>query len=109
MNRANSNPSNHAIGLTTKKVVVERIEGNVAICRDTTGYRSHVRMDVQRAKGAAPEVGEHWMLSNDLGQWSFAAILDNNPTGGLILKDTVTGTRYLVHITNGVIVLSAVP
>jgi hypothetical protein len=40
-------------------------------------------MDVQRAKGPSPEVGEHWMLSNDLGQWSFAAIIGNSPPAPL--------------------------
>lgn len=48
---------------------------------DAFGNRSMIPK-IMRSKGAAPEVGEHWLMDNSLGQYTLTAILDYAPSGG---------------------------
>lgn len=64
------------------------IQGNTATVKDSLGKIREIRVDVQRAKGAQPAVGETWLISNDFnGTWTFAAIMGNQP------PTPITGSR----------------
>jgi hypothetical protein len=75
-------PNSHSTGISTRQVTVSSItpDGTTALCVDKTGVEVRVPMLWQRAKGILPEVGETWILSQDLGQWSFAMIVATSAT-----------------------------
>lgn len=102
MSRARVNATGTNTGITHKKAVVERIEGEHAICRDTHGHRNYVRIDIQRAKGLAPGVGETWMLANDMGMWTFAAIV-----GYDAVSDFIGATRETITLSSGTLAANA--
>lgn len=63
---------------------IESIDGNMAIFRCHDGVIRQVRADVMLAKGAAPEVGETWMIDYKYGHWILGAIIGwdgQNSTG----------------------------
>jgi hypothetical protein len=55
-------------------------DGLTAICADKSGYEVRVPMLYQRAKGLLPQVGEQWMISQDvLPSWSFLLFMGASP------------------------------
>lgn len=70
-------PNSHSVGSSTRQVTVSGMtaDGLTAICIDKTGVEVRVPLFWQRSKGVLPAVGDNWMLSQDLGQWAFAAFL----------------------------------
>jgi hypothetical protein len=50
-------------------------DGLTAICTDRTGVEVRVPLFWQRAKGFLPQVGENWLVSQDVGQWTFQLFL----------------------------------
>ncbi len=75
--RATLNPTTNSVGFTAKLVTVQSIsaDGTTAITVDRTNTQTAVPMLVQRSKGPLPQVGETWLLTQDLGMWTFAAIV----------------------------------
>jgi len=69
-------PGTASFGFSHKTVIITGVteDGRFA-CKDNFGREVMVRTDVQRAKGARAQVGEHWIVSRDLGGWTFAACL----------------------------------
>ena len=76
MPKERTSAMSYGLGLTTKRVLILSIDGNVADCIDPTGKHESINVRLMRAKGQAPEVGETWLVNHDFGQWTFAAILD---------------------------------
>lgn len=71
------NASTLSVGFTTKLVTVQSIsaDGKTAICTDRQNTQVAVPMMIQRSKGLLPAVGETWLVTQDLGQWTFSAIV----------------------------------
>lgn len=63
-------------------VVITAIDGDTAVCRDEFGQVVEVPLDVQRAKGFAPAVGERWVIDRTFGRWTFAAGIEVTVTAG---------------------------
>lgn len=74
------NPATQSVGFTAKLVTVRSIsaDGRQAVCVDRQNVQTTVTMMVQRSKAVLPAVGETWLLTQDLGMWSFAAIVANS-------------------------------
>lgn len=58
-----------------RRVRVMEISGDYALTRDSIGKERWVDNRVHRANGAKAQVGEEWMIANDLGPWTFAVAL----------------------------------
>jgi hypothetical protein len=76
------NGATTSVGFTTKLVTVQSIsaDGKTAICVDRQNTQVSVPMLVQRSKGVLPAAGETWLVTQDLGQWTFAAIAASSPS-----------------------------
>lgn len=83
-----------SVGLTTKLVTVQSIspDGKTAVCVDRQQTQVSVPMLLQRSKGVLPAVGETWLVTQDLGQWTFAAIAASDPSQ--FQKVTAAGGVY---------------
>jgi hypothetical protein len=86
------NPNTHSVGFTAKLVTVLSIsaDGLSAITVDRQNTQTQVPMMVQRSKGPLPQPGDQWLITQDLGMWTFAAFIGQSPadfagsgTGGL--------------------------
>jgi hypothetical protein len=75
------NGATTSVGFTTKLVTVQSVsaDGKTAICVDRQNTQVSVPMMVQRSKGVLPVVGETWLVTQDLGSWTFAAISAQSP------------------------------
>lgn len=75
--RAGLNPTTQSVGFTAKVVTVQSIsaDGTTAVTVDRQNTQTAVPMMIQRSKGPLPQVGETWCLTQDLGMWTFAAIV----------------------------------
>jgi hypothetical protein len=71
------NGSVTSVGFTTKLVTVQSVspDGKTAVCVDRQNTQVSIPMMVQRSKGVLPAVGETWLATQDLGQWTFAAFV----------------------------------
>ncbi|MCW2930042.1 MAG: hypothetical protein JWM19_1004 [Actinomycetia bacterium] len=69
------NPTTHSVGFTAKLVTVQSVspDGQTALTVDRQNTQAQVPMLVQRSKGPLPQPGETWILTQDLGMWTFAA------------------------------------
>jgi hypothetical protein len=56
---------------------IQEITNGYALGVDNFNVTRKIPIQVQRAKGAAPLPGEQWVITKDLGPWTFAAIMDN--------------------------------
>jgi hypothetical protein len=72
-------------------VVNVNSERRMALVRDVHGLMIEVRCDIMRAKGNLPAQGEQWLIDQQYGQWTFAAILNGGTDGVVIPQDSVTG------------------
>lgn len=50
---------------------------------DSMSRQIPIRLDIQRAKGQLPEVGERWIIDKTYGVWTFAALLGANTKGAI--------------------------
>jgi hypothetical protein len=75
--RSPLNPTTASVGFTAKLATVRSVsaDGVTAVCVDRQNTQNTVSMLVQRSKGPLPQVGDTWLLSQDLGFWSFAAFV----------------------------------
>lgn len=75
------NSATLSVGFTTKLVTVRSVsaDGKTAVCTDRQNTQVSVPMLVQRSKGLLPAVGETWLVTRDLGQWTFAAFVAQSP------------------------------
>src|SRR5436305_771562 len=99
--RQSLNPTTHSVGFTAQLVTVRSVsaDGKSAVCVDRQNTQVTVPMLVQRSKGPLPAAGETWLLTQDLGMWSFAAIVATSGgqfTGG---SGGSGGTRVTVSAT----------
>lgn len=71
------NGATTSVGLTARLVTVQSVsaDGKTAVCVDRQATQVSVPMTVQRSKGVLPAAGETWMITQELGQWTFAAIV----------------------------------
>lgn len=71
------NSATLSVGFTAKVVTVRSVsaDGKTAVCTDRQNTQVSVPMLVQRSKGLLPAVGETWLVTRDLGQWTFAAFV----------------------------------
>lgn len=71
------NPTTHSVGLTAKYVTVRSItpDGTQALVVDRQNVQNSVPMLIQRSKGPLPAVGDTWLITQDLGIWTFAAFV----------------------------------
>lgn len=79
--RSGLNPATHSVGFTVKLVTVQSVtaDGLTAITVDRQHTETRVPMLVQRSKGELPAAGETWLLTQDLGMWTFAAFVGASP------------------------------
>lgn len=91
--------STSASGASFVRGVIEDIVGNVATVRLSTGNQIvHVRTDLLRAKGAAPQIGENWLLDQPYAAgWMFAVPVGY---GGLNAAPEWTAATLLGAWTN---------
>jgi len=75
------NGATTSVGFTTKLVTIQSVspDGKTAVCVDRQNTQVSVPMLVQRSKGVLPAVGETWLVTQDLGSWTFAAIAAQSP------------------------------
>jgi hypothetical protein len=75
------NPATHSVGLSAKLVTVRSIsaDGATAITVDRQGTQVAVTMLMQRSKAPPPAPGEMWIITQDLGTWTFAAFAAASP------------------------------
>jgi hypothetical protein len=71
------NGSTTSVGFTTKLVTVQAVsaDGKTAVAVDRQNHQVSVPMMIQRSKGLLPAVGETWLVTQDLGQYTFAAVV----------------------------------
>ena len=96
------NGATTSVGFTTKMVTVQSIspDGTTAVCVDRQNTQVNVPMLIQASKGVLPAVGETWMVTQQLGMWTFAAIVAQsagqfapaNPGSGVYTQATAPGT-----------------
>lgn len=93
--RQGLNPTTHSVGITAKLVTVQAIsaDGLLAQTVDRQNTQTQVSMLVQRSKGPLPRPGETWLLTQDLGVWTFAAFVGKTPAD---FAGTAGGTQITV-------------
>jgi hypothetical protein len=76
------NAAGTSVGFTAKLVTVQSIspDGKTAVAVDRQHTQVNLPMMVQRSKGLLPAVGETWMATQELGSWTFAAIVAQSPS-----------------------------
>jgi hypothetical protein len=70
-------PTRGSAGFSTMSFTIEEITNGLAYGTDNFGRPISVPVSTQRAKGFKPGVGEKWIISKDLGNWTLAAILND--------------------------------
>jgi hypothetical protein len=75
--RAALSATTQSVGITVKLATVLSLsaDGTQAVTVDRQNIQTTVNMLVQRSKGPLPAAGDTWLLSQDLGFWSFAAFV----------------------------------
>lgn len=75
--RQGLNPTTNSVGFTAKLVTVRSVsaDGSMAVVVDRQNTQTSVSMLVQRSKGPLPAPGDTWLISQDLGMWTFAAFV----------------------------------
>jgi hypothetical protein len=68
----------------------------VALVRDVHGLFIEVRCDIMRAKGNLPAQGEQWLIDQQYGQWTFAAILNGGTDGVTVPQENVHGLPEII-------------
>jgi hypothetical protein len=96
------NGATTSVGFTTKMVTIQSIspDGTTAVCVDRQNTQVNVPMLIQASKGVLPAVGETWMVTQQLGMWTFAAIVAQSagqfapaaPGSGVYTQSTAPGT-----------------
>lgn len=96
------NGATTSVGFTTKLVTIQSIspDGKTAVCIDRQNTQVNVPMLLQRSKGVLPEAGETWLVTQDLGQYTFAAIAASSASqfqtvaasSGVYTQGTAPGT-----------------
>jgi hypothetical protein len=84
-------PSFGSLGFHQLLFTIEEISGGYAYGTDQFLVSRQIPIAVQRAKGAAPSVGEQWLITKDLGPWAFAAIMNNSGSAGQLPDYTSPG------------------
>jgi len=74
---------------------IQEITNGYALGVDNFNVTRKIPVQVQRAKGAAPLPGEQWVITKDLGPWTFAAIMNNPITN--IVESVVAGDGISVN------------
>lgn len=94
------NPTTQSVGFTAKLVTVTAVsgDGQTALTVDRLNTQTQVPMLVQRSKGPLPQVGETWLLTQDLGMWTFAAVVATS-AGQFVSEDALAGTGVVVSAT----------
>jgi hypothetical protein len=95
------NGAGTSVGFTAKLVTVQSIspDGTTAVCVDRQNTQVNVPMLIQQSKGVLPAVGETWMVTQNLGMWTFSAIVAQsagqfqpaNPGSGVYTQATAPG------------------
>jgi hypothetical protein len=96
------NGATTSVGFTTKLVTILSVsaDGTTAVCVDRQNTQVSVSMMVQRSKGVLPAAGETWLVTQDLGTWTFAAIVAQSASqfqtvaqsSGVYTGDSAPGT-----------------
>jgi hypothetical protein len=75
--RETVNPRSHSIGIDQRLVrVMDLPPGqNLAICADRGGTEVRVPLYWLPGKGALPQVGENWLLTQEMGRWAFSVFV----------------------------------
>ena len=84
-------PSGGSLGFHQLLFTIEEIANGYAYGTDQFLVSRQIPIAVQRAKGAAPSVGEQWLITKDLGPWAFAAIMNNPGSAGQLPDYTSPG------------------
>ena len=71
------NAATTSVGFTAKLVTIQSIsvDGKTAVCTDRQNIQVSVPMMIQPSKAMLPAPGETWLVTQALGQWTFAAIV----------------------------------
>jgi hypothetical protein len=112
-------PSFGSNGFHQLLFTIDEVTDGYAYGTDNFNRNLKIPMNIQRAKGVLPAAGEQWLLTKDLGPWTFAAITqyvgttDNtqlphyvSPGAGISLTDTSTeGILINEEGTGGVLIV----
>lgn len=71
------NGATTSVGLTTRLVTVQSVspDGRTAYCVDRANTQVAVPMLIQPSKASLPAVGDTWLLTQNLGSWTFSAFV----------------------------------
>lgn len=96
------NGATTSVGFTTKLVTVQSVspDGKTAVAVDRQNTQVSVPMMIQRSKGLLPAAGETWLVTQDLGQYTFAAVVATSAdqfqtvaaSSGVYTQGTAPGT-----------------
>ncbi len=86
-----------SVGFAHMTITIQEIVDGYAYGLDNYGRNVKVPIDIQRAKGSNPVVGETWIIDKALGPWTFAATLDNP---GVLVSAIDAGPGISINDTN---------
>lgn len=70
-------PASTALGVVTKTVYVDSVDGPIAIVHDQFGTTFRMRRDVMRAKGDPPMIGDAWIVDKlSVNDWVFSVCMN---------------------------------
>jgi hypothetical protein len=92
--RQGLNPTTNSVGFTAKLVTVRSLSADrsTAVVVDRQNTQTSVPMLVQRSKGPLPAPGDTWLISQDLGMWTFAAFSAPSPASFSVVRVTVSAS-----------------
>ena len=91
-------PSFGSNGFHQLLFTIQEVTAGYAYGTDNFNRNLKIPVSIQRAKGVQPAAGEQWLLTKDLGPWTFAAIMNNANT--TIVESVVAGTNVTVDNTD---------
>lgn len=88
-------PSFGSTGFHQLLFTIDEITAGYAYGTDNFNRSLKIPVGIQRAKAAPPQAGEQWLLTKDLGPWTFAAVMNNPITN--IVESVVAGDGISVN------------
>lgn len=94
-------PSFGSVGFHQLLFTIQEITAGYAYGTDNFNVNRKIPVGIQRAKGAAPLAGEQWLLTKDLGPWTFAAIMNNPSEASAAATVTIVNGGIQEEFPNG--------
>jgi hypothetical protein len=88
------------LGFDMMSCQIDDINGDYANVVDQFGQEKQVLVNLQRAKGVRPKVGERWIIDRSFGYWTLAACLtpaDRAPEKFVAISPIAPSAWNVVH------------